>query len=36
MPALPSTLIVANQVGGQFHVNVRTHWIKVYPELRLP
>ena len=36
MPVLPSTVIVANQVGGQFHVNVRTHWIKVYPELRLP
>ena len=33
MPELPSSLIVANQVGGQFHVNVRTHWIKVYPEL---
>jgi len=36
MPALPSAGIVANQVGGQFHVNVRTHWIKVYPELGLP
>ncbi len=35
MPALPSSAIVANQVGGQFHVNVRTHWIKVYPELPL-
>ena len=36
MPLQPSTVIVANQVGGQFHVNVRTHWIKVYPELGLP
>jgi cytochrome c554/c'-like protein len=31
MPALPSSGIVANRVGGAFHVNVRTHWIKVYP-----
>lgn len=36
MPELPSSLIVANQVGGQFHVKVRTHWIKVYRELTPP
>jgi len=34
MPVVPSVAIVANEAKGQFHVKVRTHWIKVYPELR--
>lgn len=34
MPSLPSNTIIANVRSGQYQVKVRTHWIKVYPDLR--
>ncbi|HEX4600777.1 MAG TPA: hypothetical protein VH116_05230 [Gemmatimonadales bacterium] len=36
MPALTSTTIFATSRGQQLRVQVRTHWIKVYPQFRLP
>jgi cytochrome c554/c'-like protein len=36
MPVQQSNTIIANERSGQFHVKVRTHWIKVYPELNTP
>lgn len=36
MPALPSNTVVADHLGRQVQVRVRTHWIKIYPELRSP
>ncbi|HLZ45532.1 MAG TPA: hypothetical protein VKQ05_07620 [Gemmatimonadales bacterium] len=35
MPALPSNTIIANERSGQYRVKVRTHWIKLYPELHV-
>lgn len=34
MPVQQSTSVIANQVGRQVRQPVRSHWIKVYPELR--
>ena len=34
MPVQPSLSVIANQVGRQVRQPVRSHWIKVYPELR--
>jgi len=36
MPALTSTTIVSTSLGRQMRVQVRTHWIKVYPQFRVP
>ena len=34
MPVQPSRSVIANQLGQQVRQPVRSHWIKVYPELR--
>lgn len=34
MPALPSSMIISDFEGHRVQPTVRTHWIKVYPELR--
>lgn len=34
MPVQPSVSVIANQLGKQVRQPVRSHWIKVYPELR--
>src|SRR5437879_7104817 len=36
MPALTSSTIVSTSLGRQMRVQVRTHWIKVYPQFRVP
>ena len=36
MPALTSTTILARSLGRDVRVQVRTHWIKVYPQFRGP
>jgi hypothetical protein len=36
MPALTSATIFANARGHQLRVQVRTHWIKVYPQFGGP
>ncbi len=36
MPALPSTRVISNHLGHQVRVQVRTHWIKVYPQFQSP
>jgi cytochrome c554/c'-like protein len=36
MPALTSTVLIANYLGHPVRVQVRTHWIKVYPPPRIP
>jgi hypothetical protein len=32
MPALTSSSIIAQSRGRELRVQVRTHWIKVYPQ----
>jgi hypothetical protein len=34
MPALTSNVLIANRLGHPVRVQVRTHWIKVYPQLQ--
>ncbi len=34
MPALTSNVLIANRRGRPVRVQVRTHWIKVYPQFR--
>jgi hypothetical protein len=34
MPVQASASVIANQMGRQVRQQVRSHWIKVYPELR--
>jgi hypothetical protein len=36
MPALTSKTVVSNDPAHQVRVQVRTHWIKVYPQFQLP
>ena len=36
MPALTSTVLISNYLGRPVRVQVRTHWIKVYPQLQAP
>jgi len=36
MPALTSNTVVSNRPGDQVRVQVRTHWIKVYPQFQSP
>jgi hypothetical protein len=36
MPLQASRILVSNSLGHQLRPQVRTHWIKVYPELRSP
>jgi cytochrome c554/c'-like protein len=36
MPALTSATVVSQYRGREVRVQVRSHWIKVYPELRSP
>jgi hypothetical protein len=36
MPVQPSNLIISNSNGKHTRAMVRTHWIKIYPELRTP
>lgn len=36
MPLLTSTVITGNYLGHQLRVQVRTHWIKVYPQFQSP
>jgi hypothetical protein len=35
MPSLPSTTVIANYLGHQVRQQVRSHWIKVYPQFQL-
>jgi len=35
-PALTSTTLISNYLGRPVRVQVRTHWIKVYPGLQAP
>lgn len=34
MPSLPSTSVISNHLGRQVRQQVRTHWIKVYPQFQ--
>lgn len=36
LPRLTSNMIVSSHEGARLRPQVRTHWIKVYPEIRLP
>jgi hypothetical protein len=36
MPLQASQVLVSNSLGAQLRPQVRTHWIKVYPELGSP
>ena len=36
MPARTSTTLISNYLGHPVRVQVRTHWIKVYPQLQSP
>lgn len=36
MPLQPSQILVSNSLGHQLRPQVRSHWIKVYPELGSP
>jgi len=36
MPKLTSNTLFANDKGRQERPQVRTHWIKVYPEVQSP
>ncbi|HEV8382961.1 MAG TPA: multiheme c-type cytochrome [Gemmatimonadales bacterium] len=36
MPLQPSRILVSNSLGHQLRPQVRTHWIKVYPEYQSP
>jgi hypothetical protein len=36
MPLLPSTTVIFNHLGDRLRQQVRTHWIKVYPQTEPP
>jgi hypothetical protein len=36
MPLLPSAMVISDRLGHRFQQQVRTHWIKVYPQFQSP